>query len=177
MPKQHTFLAPLTILMGIIVLAAITTWLVPAGKYSTLSYKDGRFIIETPDSTISVPFTEAVTDSLNIQIPLKAFENGEISKPISIPGSFQRLNKNPQGIISILKAPIKGIYETIDIILFVLLLGAFINIFYASGAIEKGIARLCYKMKGRETWLIISLTFIFIAGGTTYGMDAEAMAF
>lgn len=177
MPKQHKFLAPLTILMGIIVLAAIATWLVPAGKYSTLSYNDGRFIIETPDSTIAAPFTKAVTDSLNIQIPLKAFENGEISKPISIPGSFRRLSKNPQGIISILKAPIKGIYETIDIILFVLLLGAFINIFYASGAIEKGIARLCYKMKGRETWLIISLTFIFIAGGTTYGMDAEAMAF
>ena len=177
MSKQHKFLAPLTILMGIIVLAAAATWMIPAGKYNTLSYKDGRFIIQTPDSTILAPFTNATTDSLNIQIPLKAFETGEISKPISIPGSYHRLNKNPQGIISILKAPIKGIYETIDIILFVLLLGAFINIFYASGAIEKGIARLCYKMKGRETWLIVSLTLIFIAGGTTYGMDAEAMAF
>ena len=171
MSKQHKFLAPLTILMGIIVLAAAATWMIPAGKYNTLSYKDGRFIIQTPDSTILAPFTNATTDSLNIQIPLKAFETGEISKPISIPGSYHRLNKNPQGIISILKAPIKGIYETIDIILFVLLLGAFINIFYASGAIEKGIARLCYKMKGRETWLIVSLTLIFIAGGTTYGMS------
>jgi uncharacterized ion transporter superfamily protein YfcC len=177
MPKQQKFLTPLTILMCIIVLAAGATWIIPAGKYNTLSYKDGHFIIETPDSAIVVPFTKAVTDSLHIQIPLKAFEDGEISKPISIPDSYHRLKKNQQGIISILKAPIKGIYETIDIILFVLLLGGFINIFYASGAIEKGIARLCYKMKGKETWLIISLSFIFIAGGTTYGMDAEAMAF
>jgi uncharacterized ion transporter superfamily protein YfcC len=177
MPKQHKFLAPLTILMGIIVIAAVATYIVPAGKYNTLSYKDGHFIIQTPDSAIFAPFTQSTADSLNIRIPLKAFENAEISKPISIPGSYRRLKKNPQGIISILQAPIKGIYETIDIILFVLLLGSFINIFYTSGAIEKGIARLCYKMKGRETWLIISLTFIFIAGGTLYGMDAEAMAF
>lgn len=177
MPKQRSFLTPLTILMCIIVLAAAATWFVPAGKYNTLSYKDGHFIIETPDSSISLPFNKATTDSLLIKIPLKAFETGEISKPISIPNSYNRLPKNPQGIISILQAPIKGIYETMDIILFVLLLGAFINIFFSSGAIEKGIARLCYKMKGRETWLIISLSFIFIACGTTYGMDAEAMAF
>src|SRR5688500_6277696 len=133
MPKQHKFLAPLTILMGIIILAAVATWLIPAGKYNTLSYKDGHFVIHTPDTTILAPFTKATTDSLLIQIPLTSFESGEISKPISISVSFQKLDKDPQGIISILKAPIKGIYETIVIILFVLLLGAFINIFYASG--------------------------------------------
>src|ERR1044071_8502646 len=153
MAKQRTFLTPLTILMAIIVITAAATWVVPAGKYNTLSYKDGRFIIETPDSTVIAPFTKSVTDSLHIQIPLKTFESGGISKPVSIPGSYHRLPKNPQGIVSILEAPIKGIYETIDIILFVLLLGAFINIFYTSGAIEKGIARLCYKMQGREVWL------------------------
>lgn len=177
MQKQRTFLSPLTILMTIIVIAAAATWIVPAGKYNTLSYKDGHFIITTPDTTIIAPFTKATTDSLHIQIPLTTFESGGISKPISIPGSYHRLPRNPQGIISILEAPIKGIYETIDIILFVLLLGAFINIFYSSGAIEKGIARLCYKMQGREIWLIVALTFIFTAGGSTYGMDAEAMAF
>lgn len=177
MPKQRTFLTPLTILMAIIVITAAATWLVPAGKYNTLSYKDGHFIIETADSTIVAPFTQAVTDSLHIQVPLKTFESGGISKPVSIPGTFHKLPKNPQGIIDIIQAPIKGIYETIDIILFVLLLGAFINIFYSSGAIEKGVARLCYKMQGREVWLIVALTFIFIVGGTTYGMDAEAMAF
>ena len=137
MPKQRTFLTPLTILMAIIVLAAAATWLVPAGKYNTLVYKDGQFIIQTPDSTITAPFKKETADSLAIQIPLKAFETGEISKPISIPRSYHRLPKKPQGIISILQAPIKGIYETIDIILFVLLLGSFINIFYSSGAIEK----------------------------------------
>jgi uncharacterized ion transporter superfamily protein YfcC len=177
MPKQRTFATPLTILMAIIVIAAAATWVVPAGKYNTLTYQNGHFVIATPDSTYVAPFNKATADSLHIQIPLKTFESGEISKPISIPGSYQRLPKNPQGIISILQAPIKGIYETVDIILFVLLLGAFINIFYSSGAIEKGIARLCYKMQGRETWLIVALTFIFILGGTTYGMDAEAMAF
>ncbi len=49
--------------------------------------------------------------------------------------------------------------------------------FYASGAIEKGIVRLSHKMKGRETWVIVVLCFSFIVSGSTYGMDAEAMAF
>jgi uncharacterized ion transporter superfamily protein YfcC len=72
---------------------------------------------------------------------------------------------------------LRGIYEAIEIILFLLMIGSFIKIFSASGAIEKGIVRLSYKMKGRETWLIIALSFLFIMGGSTYGMDAEAMAF
>lgn len=57
------------------------------------------------------------------------------------------------------------------------MIGSFINIFHASGAVEKGIVRLSYIMKGRETLLIIVLSFLFIIGGSTYGMDAEAMAF
>lgn len=178
MPIKRTFPAPLTVLMIVIVIAAIATWLLPAGKYNTLSYKDGNsFIIETTDGEVQAPFTQKTIDSLGIRISLKSFEKGDIRKPVSIPGSYHRLEKNQQSFINILQAPLKGIYETIDIILFLLMIGSFINIFYASGAMEKGIVRLSHKMKGRETWLIVVLCFLFIVAGTTYGMDAEAMAF
>ncbi len=123
-----------------------------------------------------MPFTQETADSLGIRISLESFSNGDI-KPVSIPGTYHRLEKNPQSIINILQAPLKGIDDTMDIILFLLMIGSFINIFHASGAIEKGIVRLSYIMKGRETWLIIVLSFLFIVGGSTYGMDAEAMAF
>ncbi len=175
MPSKRTFPAPLTVLMIVIILAAIVTWLLPAGKYNTLSYENNSFIIDTKDGEVQVPFTQKTADSLGIRISLESFKNGDIR--VSIPGSYHRLEKNPQSIINILQAPLKGIYETIEIILFLLMIGSFINIFHASGAIEKGIVRLSYIMKGRETWLIIVLSFLFIIGGSTYGMDAEAMAF
>jgi uncharacterized ion transporter superfamily protein YfcC len=164
--------------MIVIVIAAIVTWLLPAGKYNTLSYKNGNsFIIDTKDGEVQVRFTQKTADSLGIRINLESFENGDISKPVPIPGTYHRLEQNPQSIINILQAPLRGIYEAIEIILFLLMIGSFIKIFSASGAIEKGIVRLSYKMKGRETWLIIALSFLFIMGGSTYGMDAEAMAF
>ncbi len=178
MSIKRTFPAPLTVLMIVIVIAAIATWMLPADKYNTLSYKGGNsFIIETTEGEVQVPFTQKTIDSLGIRISLKSFEKGDIPMPVSIPGSYHRLKKNPQSIINILQAPLKGIKDAIEIILFLLMIGGFINIFYASGAIEKGIVRLSHKMKGRETWLIVVLCFLFILGGSSYGMDAEAMAF
>ncbi len=178
MSIKRKFPAPLTVLMIVIVIAAIVTWVLPAGKFNTLSYKnENSFIMETKDGEVLLPFTQKTADSLSIRISLQSFKNGQISKPVPIPGTYHRLEQNPQSIINILQAPLRGIYEAIEIILFLLMIGSFINIFSASGAIKKGIVRLSYKMKGRETWLIIVLSFLFIMGGSTYSMDAEAMAF
>src|SRR6185437_1466177 len=115
--------------------------------------------------------------SLHILIKADKFKNGDIRKPVSVPGTYHRLPENHQGIINIIEAPIKGIYDTIDIILFILFIGGFMNIFYQTGAMEKGLIFLSYKMKGREKWLIITLTFLFSFGGSSYGMAEEAMVF
>jgi uncharacterized ion transporter superfamily protein YfcC len=155
MVLKRTFPAPLTVLMIVIVIAATLTWLLPAGKFNTLSYKNGNsFIIETKNGEVLLPFTQKAADSLGIRINLESFKNGDIRKPVPIPGTYHRLEQNLQSIINILQSPLRGIYEAIEIILFLLMIGSFINIFSASGAIEKGIVRLSYKMKGRETWLI-----------------------
>jgi uncharacterized ion transporter superfamily protein YfcC len=41
----------------------------------------------------------------------------------------------------------------------------------------KGLTSLSYKMKGKEIWLIITLTFLFSFGGASYGMAEEALVF
>ncbi|RYZ18087.1 MAG: YfcC family protein, partial [Chitinophagaceae bacterium] len=88
-----------------------------------------------------------------------------------------RLSARPQGPVAVLQAPIKGIYESIDIILFILLIGAFMYVFNESGALVRGLSALSYRMKGRESWLIIILTFLFAFGGASYGMAEEGFAF
>jgi uncharacterized ion transporter superfamily protein YfcC len=165
--------------MVVIVCAAIATWLIPAGKYSTLSYTDGQstFAYSEKGQEKAMPFTQATLDSLNILIKLEKFKDGSIRKPVSVPGTYNTIPSNRQGPLEILTAPIKGIYDTIDIILFILFTGGFINVFYATGAMEKGLLSLSARMKGKEAWLIIILAFLFSFGGASYGMAEEAFAF
>lgn len=76
-----------------------------------------------------------------------------------------------------LLAPIQGFAEAIDIILFVMLLGAFLKVVEKTGVIESGIKVLIKKLKGRELILIPILMFLFSIGGTTYGMLEETVGF
>jgi uncharacterized ion transporter superfamily protein YfcC len=171
--------SPVTILMVVIIIAAIATWLVPAGKYSTLSAGDGSaFTVAAADgNNASLSFTQKTLDSLQIRIPLEKFKTGAIRKPVSIPGTYQSLKNNGQGFLEILKAPLSGITGSIDIILFILVIGGFMNIFNQSGAMVRGLRSLSHSMKGREAWLIIILTFLFSFAGSSYGMAEETLVF
>ncbi|CAM3844287.1 YfcC family protein [Mucilaginibacter galii] len=177
MPILKNIPHPLAILMGVIVLAALATLLVPAGKFDTLTYAAPGFTLNKNGTDITLPGTQKTLDSLHIVTPLTAFEQGTIRKPVSVPGSYHRLPKNAQGVVSIIEAPIKGIYDTIDIVLFILLIGGFIHVFNETGALEAGLKSLSAKMQGHEGWLIIIVTFLLTFGGASYGMAEEAFAF
>ena len=124
-----------------------------------------------------MPLTQHTLDSLGIKIKIEKFVEGDIRKPISVPGTFTKQEKNPQGFISILQAPVKGIVDSIDIILFVLIIGGFMYVFNETGAMVKGISWLAYSMKGREQWLIIILTTLFSFFAASYGMAEESLVF
>ncbi|MFT3934564.1 MAG: hypothetical protein QM726_13155 [Chitinophagaceae bacterium] len=178
MQKKKSLPSPLTILMIAIVLAAAGTWLLPAGQYSKLSATDNRsFTVVSSNSTIQLPFTQHTLDSLSIKISISKFANGDIRKPVSIPGTYQAVKKNPQGFIKIIQAPVKGIMDAIDIILFILFIGGFMYVFNETGAIARGIEYLSHSMKGREPLLIVILIFIFAFLRASYGMEEEALVF
>lgn len=177
MAKRRKLFSPITILMIVIVIAALATWFVPAGKYNTLSYNDHNFKYSTDSSEMILPFNKQTLDSLGIFISPQKFASGSIRKPVSVPGTFHLIDKNSQGAIDILEAPLKGITDAIEIILFVLIIGGFMNVFHVTGAMVKGLTSLSYKMKGKEAWLIITLTFLFSFGGASYGMAEEALVF
>lgn len=177
MSNKKSFPGPITILMLVILLAAVATWLLPAGQYYKLSKSESSFAITTDSNEIKLPLTQKTLDSLGIRISVNKFIDGDIRKPISVPGTFTKLKRNGQGFINILQAPIKGIVDSIDIILFVLVIGGFMYVFNETGAMVKGIARLSYTMKGREPWLIAILTIVLSFFGASYGMAEEALVF
>lgn len=178
MPSKRKLASPITILMIIIVVAAIATWLIPAGNYHSISYKENEgFMYKSPEGEKILPGTQQTLDSLKVRISLEKFVAGSIRKPVSVPGTYQGLEKNKQGLLQILQAPLKGIYESIDVILFILVIGGFMNVFHESGAMVRGLTALAHSMKGREAWLIIILTFLFAFGGASFGMAEEALVF
>ncbi len=177
MQKKRNLLSPITILMIVIIIAATATWIVPAGRYDTLTFSENSFTFNTDSGQVILPFNQHTLDSLQIHIAPEKFQTGAIRKPVAVPGTFHKLPKNSQGFLGILKAPLNGIMDSIDIILFLLVIGGFMSVFHETGAMVKGLTALSYSMKGREAWLIIILTFLFSFAGSSYGMAEEALVF
>lgn len=168
-----------SILLIIAALVALLTWIIPAGKYDSLSYNKAEhtFTKTSLNETTIYSASQETLDTLDIKIPLQKFTSGDIWKPINIPNTYKRLEAKPQGLIAFIKAPIKGIIEAADIIFLVLIIGGLIAIMNLTGAFEAGIAWLAKVLKGREYWLIIMVTFLIAIGGTTFGLAEETIAF
>ena len=177
--KKLKFPTPYTVLMLVIILAASLTFLLPSGSYSSLEYNkvQDSFVIRTADSVYTLPATQQQLNELGIQIQLSKFKEEKIKKPISIPHTYVQSKPHPQGAEAVLYAPIKGIYDSIEVILFVLVLGGFIGVFNSSGALNMGVGYLAHKLKGREGILIILLTTLLSLGGTSFGLAEETFAF
>jgi uncharacterized ion transporter superfamily protein YfcC len=176
--KKLKLPTPITLMMLVIILAAVSTWLLPAGQYSKLSADgDSGFLITSKSGSTALPFTQQILDSLSIKIKLEKFKNGDITKPVSVPHTYQREKQKPQGFIAILQAPVKGIIDSIDIVLFIMFIGGFMQVFHSTGALMNGVKYLAQRMKGRERLLIIILICIFSFLGGSYGMDVESIVF
>jgi len=168
-----------TILLGIAAFVALLTWLIPSGKYDQLQLDstNNTFIIQHLDETRTLPATTESLQSLNVNIPLEKFTSGAIYKAINIPGTYQEVEAQPQGLFAFLQSPVKGIIATADIIFLVLIIGGLIGIMNLTGAFDAGISSLSKLLQGREYWLIIAVTTLVAAGGTTFGLAEETIAF
>jgi uncharacterized ion transporter superfamily protein YfcC len=151
--KARSFPSAFTILALLLVVVAVLTFVIPAGKYDVN-------------------------------------ENGE-----PIPGSYHTVEANPQRWRDAVLAPINGMYgiqdETgyinvynagalygaIDVALFILLIGGFLGVTMKTGAIDAGIHAVVRSLGSRGKLLITVLMVIFAAGGTSYGMAEESLAF
>ena len=152
--KGFQFPTAYTVLFALLILVVIATWVIPAGQYDKTA--DGE----------------------------------------PVPGSYHEVEANPQTLITDgLLAPINGmygieaedgsvsvynsggLYGAIDVALFVLIIGGFLSMTMATGAIDAGVGRITVALKGKEKWMIAVLMMVFALGGTSYGMAEESLAF
>ncbi len=108
-------------------------------------------------------------------IPAGQYEYAAGGEPIA--GSYHPAEQSGQGPGAVALAPLQGLYEAIDIAAFILMVGGFMGVMAATGAIDAGIAVIIRRLHGRERLLIPILMAAFALGGTTFGMAEETIAF
>jgi uncharacterized ion transporter superfamily protein YfcC len=172
------FPSSFTIILIIYTLIFLLTYIVPKGKYDTIEYSSGKFIIKSPnEKEKTIDATKDYLDKIGIKVPLSSFENGFIKSPISIPNTFKRITGENTNIAYYFLYPILGFIDSADISFFIMLLGGSINILNEMDALSSGIRALSRITKGRG-FLLLSLVYLLISiGANTYGMSQEVMAF
>lgn len=178
--KKGGFPSAFTVLFIVLILAVILTYIVPAGSYERLSYvgEDKTFVIEDQNGEETVyPATQETLDDLNIIMDLEKFEDGSINKPVAIPDTYKGIEQQPQGILDFIMASVNGVMDTVDIMIFVLILGGIIGLMNETGTFDAGMAALSRKTKGKQFLIVIIVTVLTALGGTTFGMAEETIAF
>jgi uncharacterized ion transporter superfamily protein YfcC len=96
------------------------------------------------------------------------------------PASFHYIASNPQGLVALLKAPIKGFVEASQIIGFVLFVGGAFAVMQRTEAIDtaiRSIARAHTRSPLVRRLLIPVFVTLFSLGGATFGMNEEVIPF
>lgn len=140
-----------SVLFMVIAMIAALTWFIPSGEYK----------IDDKENRISGSYSQV--DKVR---EIKDEKTGEMKTVDSRQGAWDAMI-----------APIKGMSEKLDVIVFVLILGGFLGVTMKTGALDATLGAMLKKMKGKEKWLIPILMTFFAIGGTTYGMQEEAVAF
>lgn len=177
--KSFSFPTAFTVLFIILVLAAILTYVIPAGFYERLSYdaEQNVFTVQSQDGEINtMPANQETLDNLGVKMDVEKFLDGSVTKPIAIPGTYENIEQSPQGLIDVIISPIQGIMESVDIMVFVLILGGIIGLINKTGTFDAAIAALSRKTKGREFLLIVVVYALIAIGGTTFGLAEETIA-
>lgn len=179
--KKREFPGAFTVCFIVVVLAAVLTWVIPAGNYDTFVYNEdtGMFDVTSAATGDVVEYapTQQTLDQFGITAHLGSFLDGTLYKPMSIAGTYTQVQSNPQGLQAFLYSPIQGVYDAIDIILFIFMIGGTIGIMNYMGAFNAGIGALARVSKGKEQIIVIVITLLIALGGTVFGMSEETIAF
>ena len=155
--KGFAFPAPITILGIVILLVWIAAFFIPAGQYQVGA--DGR----------PIPGT---------------FEN--VPSPLDFPGRVWDLVLSPINGLYGIQDAVTGqvgpfntgiLFGSAQVFLFILAIGGFMTVVFATGALDLGIGHLAYRFRSRGPLLIILLSVIFGILGSVMSWSDETLGF
>ncbi|MFF3018103.1 YfcC family protein [Streptomyces sp. NPDC057939] len=147
--------------MTVLALVTVAVWLlaflVPAGQYTR--GKDGAPVSGTYHR---VDDTRSLTDRLNdlFLAPVNGLYGIQDATTGEVGPSFTG-----------------ALYGSAGVFLFVLAIGSFITVVFATGALDRGIARLAHRLRDRGALLIAAVMVVFSVLGTVEGFAEETLGF
>lgn len=139
--------------------------------------------IKAPNTYLLIFSIIIITAALTWLIPSGEYNRTEMNgRSVVVPGSYQPVEGNPQGIWAILKAPIRGFTDESAALIvgFVLIVGGVFAVLEKTKAIDAAIKAI---VKAHERSPVIEMLFIpifmviFSIGGGSFGMGEEVIPF
>ncbi len=153
--NKRGFPSPLTILIGVLVLVWIATFFIPAGEYKldaagspiAGSYQQ----IEAPHD-FAGRVRELLLAPVNGLYGIQDPETGQV-------GPFNR----------------GAMFGAVQVFLFVLAIGGFMTVVFATGSLDLGIHHLAYRFRSRGPLLIVILSLLFGVLGSVMSWSDETL--
>jgi uncharacterized ion transporter superfamily protein YfcC len=165
-----------------------------SGETETTASKSGfRF----PGAVTTLAIVTILVWVATLFIPSGRYQTDENGSPI--PGTFQRVDSPlslGEAAGQLMLSPINGVYglrnsetriidsETrgrifgqVGIIVFIMSIGAFISVSFATRSLEVAVGALAYRLRDKGWLLIASVMVLFSLLGTTMGFSAETFGF
>jgi uncharacterized ion transporter superfamily protein YfcC len=134
-----------------------------------------------PDTLLIILGIMVVFVALTWIVPAGEFERTVINgREVLVPGSYQRVEANPQGLGALLQGPVRGFISAAQIIAFVFLVGGAFGIITKTGAIDAGLQRIInfsQRHPRYRHWILPVVTTLFSLAGATFGMSEEVLVF
>ncbi|MYW66415.1 YfcC family protein [Streptomyces sp. SID8379] len=155
--RRFTFPSALTVLAVVTVAVWLLAFLIPSGQYNRNG--DGAPVEGTYHR---VPSGQSFVDRLN----------DLFLSPVNGLYGIQ----DPK--TSLVGPDNSGdLYGSAGVFLFVLAIGAFITVVFATGALDRGIGRLAHRLRDRGALLIAGVMVVFSVLGTVEGFAEETLGF
>ncbi|MGE0306166.1 MAG: YfcC family protein, partial [Acidimicrobiia bacterium] len=155
---NRAFPSPLTILTGVMVLVWIAAFFIPSGQYELNeqgqpvpgSYHEIESPLDTPSENIENLVLAPVNGLYGIQDP----DTGQV-------GPFNS----------------GSMFGLAQVFLFILAIGGFMTVVFATGALDLGIAHLAHRFRSSGVVLIIALSILFGVLGSVMSWSDETLGF
>ncbi|MFI6938824.1 YfcC family protein [Streptomyces sp. NPDC050418] len=155
--KKFTFPSALTVLAIVTLAVWLLAFLVPSGEYDR--DENGSPVEGTYKR---VPSGQSFVDRLNdlFLSPVNGLYGVQDTKT-------GQVGPDMEG----------ALYGSAGVFLFVLAIGAFITVVFATGALDRGISRLAHRLRDRGWLLIAGVMAVFSVLGTVEGFAEETLGF
>lgn len=150
-----------------------------------------------PSAVTTLALVSVVVWVAALFLPSGAYDVDADGSPI--PGTYRRIESPlsfEDSVKQLVLAPVNGVYglksqetDTVDttalgrmfgqigVIVFIMSIGAFISVSFATKSLEVAVGRLAHRLKDRGWMLVASVMVLFSALGSTMGFSVETLGF